>query len=217
MGLPSHPSEPAPQAALTPETPGAPKCFRVALSLDIGEATDRWLLHIRTWTVNDIGSFWLKKVRLCGTWRQHGEGKQKTYGGLRVTDELAPSPSVCASTWRQKETVTGWSPYNDSSAFSSDWLTLMRHLWSIWLTVTACVVHVHVTLTDWPLSTSALNKLLVEIPVTTWELAVLQLFHQFEMFSVKNTKAAGGVSMNVLAKKSFFTLALMDRLKYYLC
>lgn len=40
LGLPSHPSEPAPLAALTPETtpaPGASKCFQVALTLPIGE------------------------------------------------------------------------------------------------------------------------------------------------------------------------------------
>lgn len=40
LGLPSHPSEPAALAALTPETtpaPGAPKCFQVALTLPTGE------------------------------------------------------------------------------------------------------------------------------------------------------------------------------------
>lgn len=40
LGLPSHPSEPAALAALTPETtpaPGAPKCFQVALALPTGE------------------------------------------------------------------------------------------------------------------------------------------------------------------------------------
>lgn len=40
LGLPSHPSEPAALAALTPETtpaPGAPKCFQVALALPAGE------------------------------------------------------------------------------------------------------------------------------------------------------------------------------------
>lgn len=40
LWLPSHPSEPATLAALTPETtlaPGAPKCFQVALTLPTGE------------------------------------------------------------------------------------------------------------------------------------------------------------------------------------
>ncbi|KAK5916560.1 hypothetical protein CgunFtcFv8_011532 [Champsocephalus gunnari] len=40
LGLPSHPSEAAALAALTPETtpePGAPKCFQVALALSTSE------------------------------------------------------------------------------------------------------------------------------------------------------------------------------------
>lgn len=40
LGLPSHPSEAAALAALTPETtpaPGAPKCFQVALTLPTRE------------------------------------------------------------------------------------------------------------------------------------------------------------------------------------